>query len=961
MTDHHPAFEFVRAHAIDNLKLELQEYRHQATGAIHYHLAMEHAENVFLVAFRTVPVDSTGVAHILEHTTLCGSEKYPVRDPFFLMTRRSLNSFMNAFTASDYTAYPFASEHKQDFNNLLDIYLDAVFFPLLDPLDFSQEGHRLEFSEPDNPETALVYKGVVYNEMKGDQSSTISLLYEHIKAELFPTSTYHHNSGGDPLEIPDLTYDGLVQFHKKHYHPSNSIFMTAGDISATDHQRNFEEKALSQFAETERPVEIAKEVSLTETRRVERPYPASLDEQKKSHIVMGWKLDENTDLEAMIKCNLLSDVLLDTSASPLRIVLENTPLADAPSPLCGLEETNLEMSFFCGVEGADQQDADAIEALILKTLQEVVEEGVAVEKIEACLHQIELSQREIGGDGYPYGLQLMFSCLAAAVHRSDPASLLDLDPVILKLREEITDPQFIPDLVKKYLLDNPHRVRLTLYPDPTFSDSRDKALVTKLETIKQSMTDDDKQQLVQLSKTLADRQSREEPVDVLPKVGLSDIGPRKEPADGKKFELKSGRKLTTYTTGTNGVIYEQLITDLPALSARQGLTLQLFSQVVSEIGSGGRDYLETQHLQHSLTGGLGCYSSIRGTLSDPAQLEGRFVLSSRGLKRNLQSMNQILADTLQSPALHERHRIRDLVQQSRVRRQSSVLNNGHGLMMTAAGAYFRPVPGLNHQASGLAGTQLLNELTLDSDNDLDAFLEELSQIQSALLDQSQQLLLISDDQDLPIHDLDAAWLPVGQSLSKIVAPDYQVSRQQAWVTTTEVNFCAEAFATVPEDHDDSPALTVLAGVLRNGFLHTAIREQGGAYGGGASHDASNGLFRFYSYRDPNLVETLDAFKASIDWVLSSDIPFDHIEQSILGIVSSLDAPGSPAGEVRQAFHQSLFGRTNEHRARFRERILKTSVEDIKRVAELYLTKSSSQAVLTQNPQSLVSSFEINKI
>jgi Zn-dependent M16 (insulinase) family peptidase len=253
----HPAFQRIRSEAISSLNIVMEEYHHKVTGAVHYHLCSENTENVFLVALRTVPMDSTGVAHILEHTALCGSKNYPVRDPFFMMIRRSLNTFMNAFTSSDWTAYPFASKNKKDFNNLLKVYLDAVFFSRLHELDFAQEGHRFEFSEMENPESELQYKGVVYNEMKGAMSSTNAVLWQTISKYLFPTTTYHYNSGGEPDHIPDLSYNELKTFYKSHYHPSNSVFMTFGDIPASAHHRNFEELALAQFSRLDINIAVA--------------------------------------------------------------------------------------------------------------------------------------------------------------------------------------------------------------------------------------------------------------------------------------------------------------------------------------------------------------------------------------------------------------------------------------------------------------------------------------------------------------------------------------------------------------------------------------------------------------------------------------------------------------------------------------------------------------------------------
>ncbi|MDX1607112.1 MAG: insulinase family protein, partial [Candidatus Competibacterales bacterium] len=410
MTD--STFELLHRHPIPSLRLELQDYRHRATGARHIHLAADDRHNVFLVALLTVPQDSTGVAHILEHTALCGSERYPVRDPFFMMIRRSLNTFMNAFTGPDWTAYPFASQNRKDFDNLLDVYLDAVFFPRLDELDFAQEGWRLEPSDPDDPSAPLMFKGVVYNEMKGVLSSPVSRLQQALQHHLYPTTTYHHNSGGDPAAIPDLTHAGLQAFHARHYHPSNAVFLTYGDIPAADHQQRFEERALHRFRALELDFAIPDEQRYGKPRAVTEHYP--LDEgdiTARTHIVLGWLLGRNTDPRGVLEAELLADVLLDNSSSPLRHALETSGLGSAPSSLCGYDDDNRETCFACGLEGCEPDQAEAVERLILDTLERVASEGVPVENVEAMLHQLELAQREISGDGFPYGLQLILQTL----------------------------------------------------------------------------------------------------------------------------------------------------------------------------------------------------------------------------------------------------------------------------------------------------------------------------------------------------------------------------------------------------------------------------------------------------------------------------------------------------------------------------------------------------------------------
>ena len=515
----HPAFEQLRTAKIESLDIDVHEFRHKKTGAQHIHLAADNPENVFLVGLRTIPTDSTGVAHILEHTVLCGSERYPVRDPFFMMIRRSLNTFMNAFTASDWTAYPFATQNRKDYFNLLDVYLDAVFFSRIHELDFMQEGHRVEFESPQDPTSDLVFKGVVFNEMKGAMSSATSILYQQISRYLHPNNTYHHNSGGDPEAIPDLTYDELVSFYKTHYHPSNAVFMTFGDIPAAELQTRFEEQVLARFERLERVIKVDKAHRIHSPIRIEEAYAnEEADPSNRTHVTLSWLLGQSSDLDERLQTHLLSSVLLDNSASPLMQALEQTDLGNAPSPLCGVDDGSLEMLFVCGIDGTEPTKADDIEKLILKVLEDVASNGIPKEQIDAVLHQLELSQREIRGDGMPFGLTLLLNGLSPAMQRADTIAALDLDPALERLRIATEDPDFIPALIRRLLLDNTHRVRLTLRPDNKISELRIEAEKQRLSEMKAVLSDDDKKRIVDKAKALAERQSTEDDPDILPKV-----------------------------------------------------------------------------------------------------------------------------------------------------------------------------------------------------------------------------------------------------------------------------------------------------------------------------------------------------------------------------------------------------------------------------------------------------------
>lgn len=950
----HPAFEFVRRQTLDSLKLSVEEYRHKATGAQHIHLDADDNENVFLVALRTVPHDSTGVAHILEHTALCGSQKYPVRDPFFMMVRRSLNTFMNAFTSSDWTAYPFASQNRKDYYNLLDVYLDAVFFSRLDELDFAQEGHRVEFAEPENPNSNLVFKGVVFNEMKGAMSSVPSQLWHTLCKYLYPNTTYHYNSGGEPEHIPDLTYAQLKEFYRTHYHPSNAIFMTYGDIPAAELQAKFETQALSQFEPLQELISVPDEKRYHAPIAVEEAYPLddSEDLDRKVHVVMAWLLGKTTNLDEALEAQLLSNILLDNSASPLQQALETSDLGQAPSPLCGLDDSSLEMAFVCGLEGTSLTQIADVEALILDTLNQVATQGVPQEQIEASLHQLELSQREVGGDGYPYGMQLIFHALTAATHRGDPVAQLDLDRALTTLRAKIADPEFIQALVRRWLLDNPHRVRLTLRPDPQMSSRAQAAEAARLEAMKARLSELDKQQIIDRTRALQERQIQVDDESILPKVGIEDIPPHLHYTPGS-HESVNGFPLRRYSAGTNGLVYQQITCKLPELTDSQLQLLPYYCICLTELGVADKNYLDTQRWQAEVVGSISAFSSIRGAGDDVQKIDAYLTLSAKALNRNSGAMNALMSATLQQVRFDELDRIRELIAQNRARREQSITGHGHSLAMTAACAGMSPAAKVAHELGGLSGIAAVKALDsrLDDATELAEFAHQLAAIHQLLLKAPKQFLIVGEQDQLDHYrDQLAHFWPSDTSMSAFTAFELDnVSAQihEAWITNTQVNFCAKAYPSVPADHPDAAPLTVLGGFLRNGFLHRAVREQGGAYGGGASQDNNSAAFRFYSYRDPRLAETLSDFDAALEWLASAEHQYQALEEAILGVIGSIDKPGSPAGEAKSTYQAELFGRTREKRELFRNRVVKVTLDDLIRVANQYLKpEKASIAVVT---------------
>jgi len=610
----------------------------------------------------------------------------------------------------------------------------------------------------------------------------------------------------------------------------------------------------------------------------------------------------------------------------------------------------------CGLEGCKPENAGAIEELIISVIRDVADNGVAYEKVAAVLHQLELSQREVKGDGYPYGLQLILEGLSAAIHRGDPVALLNIDPVLDQLRQEIKDPNFIKSLARGLLVNNPHRVRLVMSPDPGLSAAEQRAEADRLEALRITLSGEEKQKIIQQAKNLSARQESEDDPEILPKVGTEDVPAHLTIPEGtnKKTDIAP---LTFFGQGTNGIAYQQIITHLPALDSSEISSLPLYTRCLTELGVGDRDYLATQSWQDAVSGGINATTSIRGTTSDIQALAGYFTLSGKSLSRNHKQLTDLIKQTFSNVRFDELERIRDLIAQDRARAEQSVTGNGHVLAMSAACSGMSPVAAMSHELRGLEGILSLKRLD-DSLNEPDIakrVVDGFASIHKKIIHAPRQFFLIGEprDQETLQQDILEAWQGDNTPEDKgdnFSLPSIRKQIKQFWVTSTQVNFCAKAYPTVPVDHKDAAALSVLGGFLRNGYLHRAIREQGGAYGGGAGQDSDIGAFRFYSYRDPRLVETLHDFDKSIDWLLNEKHDPRQLEEAILGVISGIDKPGSPAGEAKKAFYSSLFGRTPEQRRDFRRRVLEVTLHDLVQAGETYLKPELASIAVISNTE-----------
>ncbi len=930
---------------------------HLTTAAKHIHISKGDAENTFSVAFKTVPKNSTGVAHILEHTVLCGSQKFPVRDPFFAMLKRSLSTFMNAFTASDWTMYPFATQNKKDFYNLMEVYLDAAFFPKLDRLSFKQEGHRLEVDDksqghdPDVPQ--LIYKGVVYNEMKGAMSSPDQVMARSILKALYPSTTYRFNSGGDPAEIPSLSYEQLKEFHRQHYHPSNAFFYTYGNLPLKDHLAFIEEKVLKQFKKIEPDTDVASQPRWKHPQSVTCPYPFNKNEDptKKCQICVAWLTADIKDTFEILTLTLLEQILLGNSASPLRKALIDSGLGSALCDGCGFDADNRDTLFVSGLKDVDRSSAGKIEAIIFEVLTDLADNGIEKKLIDSAIHQIEFHRKEITNIPYPYGIKLLLTFSGSWLHGGDPLKILNLDADLAKLQGELAKGPFFENQIKKYLLENPHRILLTLVPDQEMEQNENKHLRAELDRIRKDLTTTDIDQIMQDAEALQRLQDAEEDVSSLPTLQREDI-PLSVPII-KESASEETLQATIYNQATSGIVYFAAAAGTGSVPRDLIPLTPLFCYTLARMGTSIRNYDEMAQLIDAYTGGIGLAAHSR-TRFDTAGVCMPFIsFNAKCLLRNQDRMFDISQEVLHHYEFTDLARLKNLLLEYRAGLESMVIHNGHRLAISLASRKFSATRALGESWSGVHQLQTIKQLCDNlEEQKLASLATDLAAIGKAVFTRNNfKMALIGEDAALAkaVSNLTAVFKGFDEGTGAGFSdPDINLAQEtirEGWSTSSAVSFVALAFETVRMAHEDAAALSVISKILRSMYLHREIREKGGAYGGFAMYSPEDGLFSFASYRDPHIVSTLNAFDSAAVFIRSGNFSDDDVNEAVLQVCSEIDKPDPPGPAARKAFYRKIISLSDEMRLRFKSELLSLTRSKVMQAAEKYFDgKGSKKAV-----------------
>ena len=940
----------------------LYTLNHSATGARHLHISTQDKENTFGVTFKTVPSDSTGVAHILEHTVLCGSDKYPVRDPFFSMLKRSLSTFMNAFTASDWTMYPFSTQNPKDYYNLMDVYLDAAFFPRIDELSFKQEGHRLEYEEvhseqgdghpKEGAEAALVYKGVVYNEMKGAMSSPDQVMVRSILNALYPDTTYGNNSGGDPKIIPQLTYEQLKAFHQRHYHPSNAYFYSYGNLPLKKHLEFIDQKIMQRFEAIDPKTDVPRQPRWPQPKSAHYTYALASNQssEKKSQICIAWLLSDIRDTFDVLVLTVLEQILLGNAASPLRKTLMDSGLGSSLSDGSGFDSDNRDTLFACGLKDTDEASADQIEKIIFDVFEQLIRDGIDRELIDSAIHQIEFHRKEITNAPYPYGLKLLLTIIGSWLHGGDPKRVLQLDEDLNTLQQKIDAGPFLEECIKKFFIDNSHRIRLVLAPDHQKAIKEEKRVTQELRERLSQLSPQEIEQIKTDAATLQSLQEASEDITCLPTLELSDI-----PADIPVYSPSGISKrvpLWSYYQPTSDIVYfngSASATLTPELLA----WVPFFCYAFTKIGTEKSNYTQIARKIDAVTGGFTLSAHARAPWKRHQDCLPLVTLKSKCLSRNIDPMLDLAEELLGSINFNDFNRLKQLLGEYQAGLESMIVHNGHRLAISLASRMFSPASALSETWGGVHQLRTIRNFNQKSD---DAGIEALS----------RKLLTIAQDVFQPqnfimsaIGEKDDVAKVAHQIESREVLSNFSRDHQrpelpllemdikdappyEGWSTSTAVAFVARTVATAPMGHPDAPTLAVLGKLLRSLYLHREIREKGGAYGGFALYNPENGLFSLASYRDPHIQRTLEVFKGVAEFISSEKIEKEDIKEAVLQVCSEIDKPDAPGTAAQKAFSRMIVGVKDEDRLKFKQQLLKVTPDKLTETAERYFKPENNK-------------------
>ena len=932
------AYDIIKEENLKDIHSKGWLLRHKKTGARVMLIENDDENKVFNIAFRTPPKNSTGVAHILEHSVLCGSKEFPLKDPFVELVKGSLNTFLNAMTYPDKTCYPVASCNDQDFQNLMHVYLDAVFYPNIYQKEeiFRQEGWSYQLEKPEGP---LKYNGVVYNEMKGAFSSPDEVLEREIMNSLFPDTPYGCESGGDPDHIPELSYEEFLEFHKTYYHPSNSYIYLYGNMDMAEKLEFLDEHYLSAFEKLEIDSSIPMQPAFEKRRDLTMEYPISESENSEgnSYLAYSTVVGEAADTLTAVAFEVLDYALLSAPGAPLKQALLDAGIG---MDVYGSYDDGIRQPYFDVIaKGTDPDKKDRFLEIIQSTLTNIVKNGVNKKTLQAGINYMEFRYREADFSSWPKGLMYGLDIFGSWLYSDEKAfSHVQILPVFEKLKSLLNQGYF-EELIQKYLLDNPHGSVITLVPSKGLAARREQALAEKLQKQLEGMTEEERNGLVEKTKSLvAYQESEEEPGSekCIPMLKREDI--KKEAAGFTNQELDVDGSLFLYhEVPTNGIAYLDLMFDLKKLSPEKVPYVGLLKSVLGYVDTEHYSYGELSDEINAQTGGIASGVEVFDRVDSIDEYKAAFSVTGKAMYSNIDVLFRMIREILNTSKLSDTKRLYEIIARVKSRAQANLVSAGHCTAVLRGASYSSPMAAFQDAMSGVAYYQFIENLEKEFDSHKEELVHTLKELMVEIL--RPEYLCVSytgerETLDEVMGQVKALKMTLHTEPVKTSSePMHCVKKNEGFTTSGQVQYVARTGNFRKKGYEYTGALDILKVALSYDYLWMNLRVKGGAYGCMSGFKRSGESY-FVSYRDPHLKRTLEIYEGIPEYVRTFQADEREMTKYIIGTISGKDIPRTPKMQGSISKTAYFCGVSEEMVQKERDQILNAQAEDIHALAPI---------------------------
>lgn len=899
---------------------------HEKTDAKLIYLSNDDNNKVFTVGFRTPPEDSTGAPHIIEHSVLSGSRKYKTKEPFMDLIKGSLQTFLNAMTYPDKTIYPVASRNDKDFQNLMDVYLDAVFHPRIYemPEIFMQEGWHYKIMDKDDP---IVYKGVVYNEMRGAYSSAESLLIERISQSLFPDTIYKYSSGGDPYVIPELTYENFLKFHSKYYHPSNSYIYLYGDGDVLEHLEYLDREYLSEFDKRD----IDTEIKLQEPVKNDlvEYYPISEEEndENRDYLSLNFVLGKATNAKDELMNDIINDVLINSSASPIKEALLDAQIGE---DILGASTGGIQPVFSIISKNAKENQKYEFKKIVFDTLKKLIQEGIDKRLIEATINKLEYSLRE--ADGYAtVGIVYGFNIFDSWLYDGNPLTNLEYENT-LKFFRDALKTDYYEDFLQKNFIENNHQSLVVLKPQKGLAEEKDKIMEEQLAAYKASLSRDELNILIEKNKALEIFQQSEDTIedkDTIPKLSIEDVN--NKPLHIDQDVYKEDVTILHHDLFTSGIIYLDLVFDLAHIDKELIPYINLLTQIIGDVDTENYSYADLSNEIYINTGGIDLNASV---LSDKKSDDfyPKLIVSGKVIRQKTDQMFKLILELITNTKLENKKRIKEIINQIKSRIEMSIYNSGHAVASSRVISYFSKSGKYMEILSGLDFLWFIEDLSKNFDEKSDHILENLKKVYNLMFNKNDLIInLTGEKEDLELirKNLKIVTNVLSQEKYEKIDLDLQLEKlNEGILSSSNVQYVSKGYNLEKLGYEYKGSMSVLSTILSRDYLHNRIRAQGGAYGAGISFNLQGDVSTF-SYRDPNLLETLQIYDELSNYLKNLDISKEDLTNYIIGTMNKLDPPLTAAQKGQIGLSRFITHLDYDQVKKQMDEVLSTTEKDIK--------------------------------